>query len=296
MPGRQVQDEKAAWELPLSLNHGGKEVMKPRFSSRSAGPFLLTILVSIACALAANAQDLRTAIKEVAKRAIPSVAHIEVIEKQTIQNPIMPFQDDPIYRYFFGNPGRMPRTLEREIQGLGSGIIIDGRGHIVTNSHVVNGATKITVILSDGRKFSDRSVRFIGSDPKTDVAVIRLMSKESFPSLGFGDSDRVEVGDWVIAIGHPQGLDQTVTQGIISAKHRRGVTDPKSYQDFLQTDAAINPGNSGGPLLNLDGAVVGVNAAIMSESGGFEGIGFAIPSNIASRVARELISSGSVRR
>jgi serine protease Do len=271
--------------------------MKFKFRSRSRGLLsLTTILVSITGALAANAQDLRTAIKDVARRAIPSVAHIEVIEKHTVQNPLMPFQDDPFFRYFFGNLGRMPRTFEREVQGLGSGILIDGQGHTVTNSHVVNGATKITVILSDGKKFSDRSVRLIGSDPKTDVAVIRIISRESFPSLAFGDSDKVDVGDWVIAIGHPRGLDQTVTQGIISAKHRRGVTDPKSYQDFLQTDAAINPGNSGGPLLNLDGEVIGVNAAIMSESGGFEGIGFAIPSNIASRVARELISTGRVRR
>ncbi len=122
------------------------------------------------------------------------------------------------------------------------------------------------------------------------------MDKESFPFATFGDSDKIDVGQWVVAIGHPQGLDQTVTQGIISAKHRRGIADPSSYQDFLQTDAAINPGNSGGPLLNLDGEVIGVNAAIMSESGGFEGIGFAIPGNMALRVAKQLISSGKVQR
>lgn len=270
-----------------------------KFKFRSAPGWLLLLtaaVIWIAGAICANAQELRTAIKDVARRAIPSVVHIEVIEKQTVQNPLMPFQDDPFFRYFFGNPGRMPRTFEREIQGLGSGILIDSQGHIVTNSHVVNGATKITVILSDGRKYSDRSVRLIGADPKTDVAVIQIMSRERFPYLPFGDSDRMDVGDWVIAIGHPQGLDQTVTQGIISAKHRRGITDPNSYQDFLQTDAAINPGNSGGPLLNLDGEVIGVNAAIISQSGGFEGIGFATPSNIASRVARELISTGRVRR
>jgi serine protease Do len=122
------------------------------------------------------------------------------------------------------------------------------------------------------------------------------MSQESFPFITFGDSDKVDVGQWVVAIGHPRGLDQTVTQGIISAKHRRGISDPSSYQDFLQTDAAINPGNSGGPLLNLSGEVIGVNAAIMTESGGFEGIGFATPSNMALRVARQLISSGKVQR
>ena len=273
------------------------QVMKLKLSRKSGWLFwLIVIAVSITGAVNANAQELRTAIKDVARRAIPAVAHIEVIEKQTVQNPLMPFQDDPFFRYFFGNPGKMPKTFEREIQGLGSGILIDGQGRIVTNSHVVNGATKITVVLSDGRKYSDRSVRLIGVDPKTDVAVIQIISRESFPSLPFGDSDKVDVGDWVIAIGHPQGLDQTVTQGIISAKHRRGVSDPNSYQDFLQTDAAINPGNSGGPLLNLDGEVIGVNAAIMSQSGGFEGIGFATHSNIASRVAKELISTGRVRR
>jgi serine protease Do len=271
--------------------------MKLELSSHPRWLFSLTAtLLVIAGAVSSDAQDLKTAIKEVARRAIPSVAHIEVVEKQTVQNPLMPFQDDPFFRYFFGNSGRMPKTFEREIQGLGSGILVDNQGHIVTNSHVVNGATRITITLSDGRKFSDRSVRLIGADPKTDVAVIRIVSRESFPFISFGDSDRVEVGDWVVAIGHPQGLDQTVTQGIISAKHRRGITDPHRYQDFLQTDAAINPGNSGGPLLSLDGEVIGVNAAIMSESGGFEGIGFATPSNIASRVAKDLMSTGRVRR
>jgi serine protease Do len=136
----------------------------------------------------------------------------------------------------------------------------------------------------------------VGTDPKTDLAVIRIETDEKLPAVTFGDSDRMEVGDWVVAIGHPRGLDETVTQGIISAKHRRGVLDPTSYQDYLQTDAAINPGNSGGPLLNLSGQVVGVNAAIASESGGFEGIGFAIPSNMAVHVARALIDHGKVIR
>ena len=171
----------------------------------------------------------------------------------------------------------MPKKFEREITGLGSGIIVDARGHILTNSHVVNGATKMTVVLSDGRTYTGKSVKVIGVDTKTDLGVIQILDKGSFPFAAFGDSDKINVGQWVVAIGHPQGLDQTVTQGIISAKHRRGITDPSSYQDFIQTDAAINPGNSGGPLLDLNGEVIGVNAAIMSESGGFEGIGFAIP-------------------
>jgi serine protease Do len=128
------------------------------------------------------------------------------------------------------------------------------------------------------------------------LAVIHIAAKGTLPHVTFGDSDKIEVGEWVVAIGHPQGLDQTVTQGIISAKHRRGITDPTSYQDFLQTDAAINPGNSGGPLLNLQGEVIGVNAAIASQSGGFEGIGFTIPSNMALHIAKTLIAHGKVQR
>jgi serine protease Do len=158
---------------------------------------------------------------------------------------------------------------------------------------VVGGANKIDVLLSNGNTFQ---AKLIGTDPKTDLAVIRITAKEQFPFIAFGDSDKVEVGEWVMAIGHPRGLDQTVTQGIISAKHRRGITDPTGYQDFLQTDAAINPGNSGGPLLNLQGEVIGVNTIIVSGSGGFEGIGLAIPSNIAKHVSKLLISQGKVER
>src|SRR5262249_14320561 len=166
-------------------------------------------------------------------------------------------------------------------------------GHIVTNSHVAAGASKMEVLLANGQK---SSARLVGADPKTDLAVIKIEAKEPLPYVTFGDSDTVEVGEWVVAIGHPRGLDQTVTQGIISAKHRRGITDPSSYQDFLQTDAAINPGNSGGPLLNLRGEVIGINAAIASQTGGFEGIGFAIPSNMAVYAARALIAHGKVER
>jgi len=172
-------------------------------------------------------------------------------------------------------------------------MIVDTQGHILTNHHVAGGATKIEVLLSNGQKYD---AKLVGTDPKTDLAVIRIFAGEPLPHVTFGDSDKVEVGEWVVAIGHPRGLDQTVTQGIISAKHRRGITDPSSYQDFLQTDAPINPGNSGGPLLNLQGEVIGVNAVIASESGGFEGIGFTIPSNMALHVARALIAHGKVER
>lgn len=236
--------------------------------------------------------DLSTAIVRVAKQNIPAVVHIEVIQRQEVVNPFLPFESDPFFRYFFDVP-RMPRKFRRELKGLGTGMIIDAQGHILTNNHVVGGATKIRVLLSNGERYP---AKVVGTDPKTDLGVIKIAAKEDLPYVTFGDSDKLEVGEWVVAIGHPRGLDYTVTQGIISAKHRRGIMDPTSYQDFLQTDAAINPGNSGGPLLNLQGEVIGVNAAIVSESGGFEGMGFAIPSNMALHIAKTLIARGKVER
>ncbi|HTZ38711.1 MAG TPA: DegQ family serine endoprotease [Syntrophales bacterium] len=236
--------------------------------------------------------DLSTAIIQVAKGSIPAVVHIEVTRSQEVSRPTMPFEGDPFFR-FFQEPQRTPRKFKREMRGLGTGMIIDAQGYILTNNHVVGGASKVQVLLADGSQYS---ARVVGTDSKTDLAVVTIDSKKALPHLKFGNSDTVEVGEWVVAIGHPRGLDQTVTTGIISAKHRRGITDPSGYQDFLQTDAAINPGNSGGPLLNLRGEVVGVNAAIASSSGGFEGIGFAIPSNMAVYISRELISKGKVER
>jgi len=236
--------------------------------------------------------DLRTAIVEVAKKNIPAVAHIEVTARQEVVVPSTPFENDPFFRFFFDFPQR-PKKFKRELKGLGTGMIIDREGHILTNNHVVAGATEIEVLLDSGKKYR---ARLVGTDPKTDLAVIKISASEPLPHVTFGDSDKVEVGEWVVAIGHPRGLDQTVTQGIISAKHRRGIMDPSTYQDFLQTDAAINPGNSGGPLLNLDGEVIGVNAAIASASGGSEGIGFAIPSNMALHIAKTLIAHGKVKR
>ncbi|MGD0625753.1 MAG: Do family serine endopeptidase [Thermodesulfobacteriota bacterium] len=236
--------------------------------------------------------ELSTAIVQVARQTIPAVVHIEVTERREVVNPLSSFENDPFFHYFFNVP-RMPKKFKRELKGLGTGMIIDPQGHILTNHHVAGGAAKIGVTLADGNQYP---AKLVGTDPKTDLAVIHIATKERLPHVTFGDSDKVDVGEWVVAIGSPRGLDQTVTQGIISAKHRRGITDPSSYQDFLQTDAAINPGNSGGPLLNLQGEVIGVNAVIASESGGFEGIGFAIPSNMAQHIAKVLIAHGKVER
>jgi serine protease Do len=236
--------------------------------------------------------SLKTAIAQVARENIPAVVHINVTQRREITNPMLPFSNDPFFHFFF-NGRQMPRKFKQELKALGTGMLIDHHGNILTNNHVVAGATEIQVQLADGKTFP---AKVVGTDPKTDLAVIRISADEKLPVVTFGDSDNLVVGDWVVAIGHPRGLDQTVTQGIISAKHRRGVLNPSSYQDYLQTDAAINPGNSGGPLLNLEGQVIGVNAAIASQSGGFEGIGFAIPSNMAVHVARALIDHGKVIR
>jgi serine protease Do len=273
-------------------------------SYRARYPFMIVILalglIAMLCPMGmANpgdgvktAFDLSTVISQVAKKNIPAVVHIDVIQRQEIITPMLPFGNDPFFRFFFDIPN-MPRKYHQELKGLGSGMIIDAQGHILTNNHVVGNASEIEVLLSNGNRYT---AKLVGADPKTDLAVIKIDVKEALPYVSFGDSDNMDVGYWVIAIGHPRGLDQTVTQGIISAKHRRGILDPNNYQDFLQTDAAINPGNSGGPLLNLQGEVIGVNTAITSQSGGFEGIGFAIPSNMATYVAKGLIEHGKVVR
>ena len=239
-----------------------------------------------------SASDWTTAIAKVAQAALPAVVHIEVTERSEVNNPMQSFENNPFFHFFFNGP-RMPRKFKQEMKGIGSGIIIDPQGHILTNNHVAGGATDIQVTLADGSQFP---AKVVGTDPKTDLAVIKIQDGDRLPYLRFGDSDQIGVGDWVVAIGAPRGLDQSVTQGIISAKHRTGISDPSSYQDFLQTDAAINPGNSGGPLLNLKGEVIGINSAIATESGGFEGIGFAIPSNMARRISSILIAHGKVVR
>ena len=235
--------------------------------------------------------DVTTAIEDVAKKNIPGVVHIEVTERaEEMKSQLIPSEKEPSARRF--GP-RTPGRHRGELRGIGSGIIMDTAGHILTNSHVASGATKIEVRLYDGSTYE---AKLVGSDEKTDLAVIRIETKEPLTPVVFGDSDKLAVGQWVVAIGQPRGLNETVTQGIISAQHRTGLLDPMSYQDFIQTDAALNPGNSGGPLLNLKGEVIGVNTAIASESGGSEGLGFAVPSNIALHIGKTLIAYGKVER
>lgn len=237
--------------------------------------------------------DLSTAVSRVATQNMPAVVYIQVKQTRTIENPLFPFQNDPFFRRYFGIP-RMPRRFRQEVMGVGSGMILDQKGNILTNSHVTANATEMVVIFHDGAR---HNAQLVGSDPKTDLAVIRIaLPSKQLVNVVFGDSDKLEVGEWVVAIGAPQAFQKSVTQGIISAKHRTGISDPTGYQDFLQTDASINPGNSGGPLINMHGQVIGVNAAIATSSGGFEGIGFTIPSNIAVYVAKELIKNGKIER
>ncbi len=235
--------------------------------------------------------DFSSDIAKVAKQNIPSVVHIKIKPDQYMVSSSLS-ELNQFFRYFLNVP-YMPKKFKKERKRFATGIIMDSRGYILTNYHLLTGASEIQLLLSNGKTYP---ARIVGSDPDTDLAVIKIAAKDSLPYVVFGDSDKMNPGEWVVAIGCPSGLDHTVTQGIISADHRRGHINPNCYQDFLQTDAAINPGNSGGPLLNLKGKVIGVNAAIVSQSGGFEGVGFAIPSNMAVHIAEELIKHGKVQR
>lgn len=240
------------------------------------------------------------AFRSVAKQVGPAVVYIQV-EKEVKQQSIAdnPFSGHPLgdefFRRFFGQPQQQEpqkKTPKRRESGQGSGFLISADGYIMTNNHVVGDADKVTVQLLDGREYD---AEIVGTDPPTDVAIIKIDADEKLPFLQLGNSDQLEVGDWVLAFGNPFGLSHTLTAGIVSAKGRSGIglTD---YENFIQTDAAINPGNSGGPLINLDAEVVGMNTAIFSRSGGYMGIGFAIPINMAKDIHQQLVKHGGVTR
>ena len=249
----------------------------------------LSVVISLFPSLEIQATDL-TSLAEQVKRLKPSVVNISttsVMGKGTSPSPFGGGQQDPFEEFFKRFFGDLPQREFRQ-RGLGSGFVLTEDGYIVTNNHVVEKATDIDVILEDGQKYD---AKVIGKDPKTDVALLKINPKHKLPAVSLGDSDKLEIGDWVIAVGNPFGLGHTVTVGIVSAKGRS--LGLGAYDDFIQTDAAINPGNSGGPLFNLQGQVVGVNTAIIA---GGQGIGFAIPIDLAKNIINQLKDTGKVVR
>jgi len=243
-------------------------------------------------------KQISKAFTAVAKKATPAVVFVKVQSAMDFdeegpagqQNPFDYFGDD-FLRRFFGYPpnGRMPERSPQISQG--SGFLVSADGYVMTNAHVVKGADKISVVLNDGRELD---ATLVGADPHTDIAVVKIEGK-NFPFLKFGNSDDIETGEWVVAIGSPFQLDASVTVGVVSAKGRQNLRIA-DLEDFIQTDAAINPGNSGGPLLDLDGEVIGINTAIVSRTGGYMGIGFAIPSSMAKNIMSQIIDKGIVTR
>ncbi len=219
------------------------------------------------------------------KTVTPAVVNISSSSRSRVNNPLF---NDPFFRHFFD----LPDAKEKKEESRGSGVIINARaGYVLTNNHVVAKATKIAVTLRDGRKYT---AKLIGADPETDIALLKIPA-QNLTAVPLANSDRLEVGDFVVAIGNPFGLGQTVTSGIVSALGRTGL-GIEGYEDFIQTDASINPGNSGGALVNLRGKLVGINTAILAPNGNSVGIGFAIPSNMVNQVVKHLIKNGEVKR
>lgn len=255
-------------------------------------------LLAVAAALPAAAQtqvvpssreQIRLTFAPVARQVAPAV--VNIYTKRVVRAAVSPMFADPFFRRFFGDvPGMSQERVQRS---LGSGVMIGTEGTVVTNHHVIKDADEVTVILSDRREFE---ARIVGSDERSDLAVLKIEGgRESFPTLPLGDSDAIEVGDVVLAVGNPFGVGQTVTQGIISALARTNV-GASDVQSFIQTDAAINPGNSGGALVDLQGRLIGINTAIFSKDGGSNGIGFAIPTALVRQVAASIAKGGKVVR
>ncbi len=250
-----------------------------------------TVPVPLAQPAPAIARDPQT-FRDVAKKVLPAVVSIEA-KSTTAAKPVakpLPKDVPDEFRKFFENEAE-PKSDGGNL-GYGSGVLIDANGVVLTNYHVVEGADTVDVHLTDGRTFTTKDIR---RDPKSDLAIVKIAADKPLPALELGDSDAMEVGDRVLAVGAPFGLTGSVTHGIVSAKSRHNLRLNK-FEDFIQTDAAINPGNSGGPLVNLDGQVIGINAAIKTKTGGFQGVGLAVSSNLAKEVSTQLLQGGAVKR
>jgi len=262
-------------------------------SSSTTQPTEIPVQVQAPRAASPNLEAFRYELADLADALVPTVVSIQT-EATIKMNDFGGFFGDDFFDQFFNfGPRQQKQPRERKQQGQGSGVIVNSTGQILTNNHVVAGADQITVTLPDKREFK---AKVVGTDSLTDIAVIQIEGGvKDLPAASLGNSDALRVGEWVIAIGNPFGLSQTVTKGIVSAKgvHGRGIT---SYENFIQTDAAINPGNSGGGLFNLSGELIGINTAILSRSGGFQGIGFAIPVNWAKNIMSDLLADGKVNR
>jgi len=228
--------------------------------------------------------------RHAAKKAMPAVVNI-FTSKTPRTNPHEKFLDDPVFRHFFGDQFDDMETPSQPENSLGSGVVVSAKGLILTNNHVIATADAIEVALSDGRKLS---AKVVGTDPDTDLALIRV-DADNLPAITFASSDKLSVGDVVLAIGNPFGVGQTVTQGIVSALGRSHL-GINIYENFIQTDASINPGNSGGALIDTEGNLVGINSAIYSRNGGSMGIGFAIPATLAQQITEQIVAQGNVTR
>ncbi|MBT3982842.1 MAG: DegQ family serine endoprotease [Bacteriovoracaceae bacterium] len=261
----------------------------------------LIVFFSSSCSFAtdessAHLRDMSKAFSNIAKKSSPTVVFIKTEKTQLMSGKLhffFPFGEE-LFNHFFKNrmpKGQTPKKRSRKVVVQGSGFIVSSDGHILTNNHLVDDADKVTVKLLDGRELT---AKVVGTDEHSDIAVIKIKAK-NLPILPLGDSDKLNVGEWVVALGNPFGLSHSLTAGVVSAIGRSSL-GIANYENFIQTDAAINPGNSGGPLINLDGEVVGMNTAIFSRSGGYMGIGFATPINMVKKIKEQLIKEGKVTR